>query len=199
MFPLKLEPFESVFVVFRKPAGPASAKGVAANYPEAEQSQEIKTPWTVSFDPAQRGPEEAVVFESLTDWTACDDERIKYYSGTAFYANTFMLEKLPGNEKIVIDLGKFTAMVKVTVNRIYAGGLWTAPHRLDISGLVREGKNELRIEVVNTWVNRIIGDMRLPEEEREIWMPVNPYDTESPLQSSGLLGPVKIFTWNHQK
>jgi hypothetical protein len=181
-----------VFVVFRKSAGKAKAKGIAANYPDAEQSQEIKTPWTVSFDPAQRGPEEAVVFESLTDWTASDDERIKYYSGTAFYANTFMLEKLPDHEKIIIDLGKFTAMAKVTVNGKYAGGLWTAPHRLDISGLVREGKNELRIEVVNTWVNRIIGDMRLPEEERKTWMLVNPYDAESPLQPSGLLGPVTI-------
>jgi len=83
-------------------------------------------------------------------------------------------------------------MAKVTVNGKYAGGLWTAPYRLDISGLVREGKNELRIEVVNTWVNRIIGDMQLPEEELESWMLVNPYDAESPLQPSGLLGPVTV-------
>ncbi len=190
--PMKFEPLESVFVVFRKSAGKAKATGVAANYQEPERIQEIKTPWTVSFDPAQRGPEEAVVFEALTDWTASDDERIRYYSGTAFYTNTFMLESQPSHEKIVIDLGKFTAMAKVTVNGQYAGGLWTAPHRLDISGLVREGKNELRIEVVNTWVNRIIGDMQLPEEERKTWMPINPYDAESPLQSSGLLGPVTI-------
>jgi hypothetical protein len=190
--PLKLEPFESVFVVFRKPAGAASAKGVAANYPEAELILEIETPWTVSFDPEQRGPDEAVVFKALTDWTVSDDDRIKYYSGTAFYANTFMLEKLPDNEKVVIDLGDFTAMAKVTVNGEYAGGLWTPPHQLDISDLVREGKNELKIEVVNTWVNRIIGDMRLPEGERATWVPANPYDAESPLQSSGLFGPVTI-------
>jgi len=190
--PLKLAPLESVFVVFRKPAGAASAKSVAANYPEPESAQEIGTPWTVSFDPAQRGPDEDVFFETLTDWTASDDERIRYYSGTAFYTNAFMLEKLADDEKVVIDLGKFTAMAKVTVNGEYAGGLWTPPYQLDISGLVREGKNELRIEVVNTWVNRIIGDMRLPEEDREIWMPANPYDAESPLQSSGLFGPVTV-------
>ncbi len=83
-------------------------------------------------------------------------------------------------------------MAKVTVNGEYAGGLWTAPHRLDIFGLVREGKNELRIEVVNTWVNRIIGDTQIQEEERKTWMFANPYDAESPLQPSGLLGPVTI-------
>jgi hypothetical protein len=154
--------------------------------------QEIKTPWTVSFDPAQRGPEDPVVFESLTDWTASDDDRIKYYSGTAFYTNTFTLESQPDHQKIVIDLGKITAMAKVTVNGQYAGGLWTAPHQLDISGLVRAGENELRIEIVNTWVNRIIGDMQLPEEERKTWLPANPYDAESPLQSSGLIGPVTV-------
>jgi hypothetical protein len=190
--PLKLEPFESVFVVFRKPAGKARATGVAANYPEAEQIQEINTPWTVNFDPAQRGPEGAVVFEVLTDWTASDDERVMHYSGTATYTNAFMLESQPDQKKIVIDLGRFTAMAKVTVNGEYAGGLWTAPYQLDISGLVREGENELKIEIVNTWVNRIVGDMQLPEEERKIWMLANPYDAESPLQSSGLLGPVTI-------
>ncbi len=137
--PLKLEPYESVFVVFRKSAGEASAVGVEANYPEPEWIQEIETPWTVSFDPAQRGPEDTVVFESLTDWAESDDERIKYYSGTAFYDNTFMLDKLPENGKVIIDLGKFTAMAKVTVNSKYAGGLWTAPFQLDISGLIREG------------------------------------------------------------
>jgi len=190
--PLKLEPFESVFVVFGKPAGAASATGVEANYPEPDKVQVIKTPWTVSFDPARRGPEEAVVFETLTDWTDSDDERIRHYSGTAFYTNTFLLDGLQDQEKIVIDLGDFTAMAKVTVNGEYAGGLWTPPHQLDISDLVREGKNELKVEVVNTWVNRIIGDMRLPEEERATWMPANPYDAESPLQPSGLFGPVTI-------
>jgi hypothetical protein len=190
--PLKLDPLESVFVVFRKPAGNAKASSVEANYPQPENVQEIRTPWTVSFDPVMRGPEEAVVFESLTDWTTSDDDRIKHYSGTAFYTNTFTHESQSDHEKVVIDLGKFTAMAKVTVNGHYAGGLWTAPYQLDISDLVREGKNELKIEIVNTWVNRIIGDMQLPEEERNTWLPANPYDAQSPLQPSGLLGPVTV-------
>jgi hypothetical protein len=190
--PLKLAPYESVFVVFSKLAGQATATGIDANYPEAKLVSDLNTEWTVTFDPAQRGPDETVTFPSLVDWAASDDDRIKYYSGTAFYSNTFTLDKLPESEKVVIDLGSFTAMAKVTINGHYAGGLWTAPTRLDISDFVREGKNQLKIEIVNTWVNRIIGDMHLPEEERKTWMLVNPYTDESTLQSSGLLGPVKI-------
>ena len=63
-----------------------------------------------------------------------------------------------------------------------------------ISNFVKEGENQLKIEVVNTWVNRIIGDMKLPEEERKTWAPHLRFNAESPLQSSGLFGPVRILT-----
>lgn len=190
--PLKLEPFESVFVVFSKSASKAKATVLEANYPKPELIDDFKTPWTVNFDASQRGPEKAVAFETLTDWTDSDDERIKYYSGTAFYNNTFQLDKNLENENITIDLGALTAMAKVTVNGKYAGGVWTAPYRLDITDLVKEGENQLKIEVVNTWVNRIIGDMKLPAEERQTWAPHLPYTSRSPLQASGLFGPVKV-------
>jgi hypothetical protein len=194
--PLKLAPYESVFVVFSKSAGKSEAMGIEANYPKPELIADLKTPWTVNFDATQRGPEEAVVFETLTDWTTSDDDRIKHYSGTAFYNNTFNIEKLPEGEKITIDLGELTAMAKVTVNGNYVGGVWTAPYRLDITDLVKDGENQLKIEVVNTWVNRIIGDMKLPVEERKTWAPHLPYNAESPLQASGLFGPVEILKNN---
>jgi hypothetical protein len=95
---------------------------------------------------------------------------------------------------MIINLGAFTAMAKVTVNYIYAGGLWTAPYTLDITALVKEGDNDLKIEIVNTWMNRLIGDLKLPKEQRQTWCPVNPYTSESPLQASGLLGPVSILS-----
>ncbi len=190
--PLKLAPYESVFVVFRKQAGPALANGVEANYPEPTLLTELKGPWTVQFDVAQRGPEQSVVFETLQDWTTSSDERIKYYSGTAFYTNKFNLEKLPENERVVINLGNLTAMAKVVVNGQYVGGVWTPPYQLDITKLVKPGENDLKIEVVNTWVNRLIGDQQLSVDQRPTWCAVNPYNVSSPLQPSGLFGPVTV-------
>lgn len=193
--PMKLEPYESVFVVFRKSAGKSSAENIEANYPQSSLLTDLKGPWTVQFDPKQRGPEQPVVFETLADWTTSTDERIKYYSGTAVYTHKFKLEKkLPSGENVIINLGSFTAMAKVKVNGSYAGGIWTKPYQLDITKLVEEGENELQVEVVNTWVNRLIGDSKLPVDQRPTWCPVNPFKPENPLQPSGLFGPVQVLS-----
>ena len=190
--PLKLEAFESVFVVFRKSTGKTSETGVEANYPEPALIADLKGPWTVTFDAAQRGPAAPVVFETLQDWTTSKDDLIKYYAGTAFYSCKFKMDKVTEGKKVIINLGTFSAMAKVTVNNTYAGGLWTAPYTLDITALVKEGDNDLKIEIVNTWMNRLIGDQKLPAAQRLTWCPVNLYKADSPLQPSGLFGPVKI-------
>lgn len=193
--PLKLAPYESVFVVFSKPAGQAKETSLEANYPKGKRIADLKGPWTVSFDPTQRGPEEPVVFESLIDWTTSGDERIQYYSGTAFYRNAFSMKEIKKGEKLFIGLGALTSMAKVKVNGQYAGGVWTAPYQLEITDFVKEGENELEIEVVNNWMNRIIGDQKLPEKERTTWCVVHPYNAQSPLQASGLFGPVEVLTF----
>ncbi len=192
--PLKLEPNESVFVVFIKSAGKSSTENVEANFPNPAVLAELNRPWTVQFDPMHRGPELPVVFETLTDWTTSTDERIKYYSGTAVYTHKFKLEKLHSGENVIINLGSLSAMAKVTVNGTYAGGIWTKPYHLDITKWIREAENELQIEVVNTWVNRLIGDSKLPVDQRPTWCPVNPFNSENPLQPSGLFGPVQVLS-----
>ena len=85
-------------------------------------------------------------------------------------------------------------MAKVTVNGIYIGGVWTTPYRLNITTVVKSGENDLRIEIVNTWVNRLIGDSKLPADQRPTWCPSNTYKPETPLQPSGLFGPVQILS-----
>jgi len=49
--PLKLESYESVFVVFRKSADQVASGDSKVNYPEPSTVQELKGPWTVNLMP----------------------------------------------------------------------------------------------------------------------------------------------------
>ena len=84
-------------------------------------------------------------------------------------------------------------MAKVKLNGQYIGGVWTSPYRLLVTEGLKEGENTLEIEVVNNWVNRIIGDLNKPIESRTTWANVITWKPESELQKSGLLGPVKLI------
>lgn len=100
-------------------------------------------------------------------------------------------KKLP-QKSLYIDLGNVMVMAKVTLNGHYVGGVWINPYRLNVTDYLREGENKLEITVVNNWQNRLIGDQRLPEDQRLTWTTINPWKADSSLQSSGLLGPVEI-------
>lgn len=189
--PLLLEPDESVFIVFH---GTDEIAQQPANFPEEEVAATLKGAWTVAFDAAQRGPATPQAFVDLTSWTESKDDAIRYYSGTATYTNTLKLKRKPKG-CIYLDLGRVMVMARVYVNGQYAGGAWAYPYRVEVSQLLRKGKNDIRIEVVNNWQNRLIGDQQLPEDQRPTWTSVNPWHADSPLQESGLLGPVRLLTY----
>ncbi|MDR1372680.1 MAG: glycoside hydrolase family 2 [Dysgonamonadaceae bacterium] len=199
--PLKLEPAGSAFIVFRNPASSAGAlrtTSLQENFPVLETVLEISSPWTVSFqsDTIYRGPSEPVVFETLTDWAKSENEAIKFYSGTAIYRTTIKIKnvvKSPEDyKKLFLDFEKVGVMAKVKLNGQYAGGVWAEPYLVDITKFIKEGDNELEVEVVNNWANRIIGDRNLPEEERRLKINRGPKAT-APLMESGIIGTVKIL------
>lgn len=190
--PLSFEPQESYFVVFKNDTN--ATEGTAkSNDLELETLVAIDGPWDVSFDSGEiaRGPKDAVKFDKLTDWAASSDDAIKFYSGTAVYKTSFTLDAAPKG-KVYLSFGEVCEMAKAKVNGKEVGGVWTAPYRLDVTDAVKAGENSLEIEVVNCWVNRLIGDSALPEAERKTWCPVNTYTPQSPLKKSGLLGPVVL-------
>lgn len=189
--PVQLESLESAFIVFREDV--PAAEGV--NYPEpAELADLSANEWTITFDTARRGPAEPLTVNSLIDWSTYPDKAVANYSGKAVYKTGFSLDTLPEG-KTYVDLGNVMVMAKVRVNGQDAGGAWTYPYRVDITPMLKEGDNTLEVEVVNNWRNRLIGDAALPESERLTWTNFEVVNAAEPLQSSGLLGPVKLLTY----
>ncbi len=189
--PIHLEPSGSAFIVFTKPGKPVS-EDPELNFPKPKKRLLIATPWEVTFDAARRGPDKPVIMKSLADWSMNADERIRYYSGTAIYKNTFTLNEIPAGETLYLNLGKVGIMADVIINGQPVGGVWTAPWRVDITSHVKTGENTVEIAVVNNWLNRLIGDSKLPPDQRKTWTNVNPIKPTDALQFSGLEGPVAV-------
>lgn len=192
--PLHLEPYESSFIVFRTEAQSAPRTGV--NYPEPRPVTTLEAPWTVTFEPGHGGPEKPVTLKSLSDWTTSKDNRIKYFSGRATYTTSFKLSALPAGETY-LDLGQVMVMARVKLNGHDVGGVWTSPYRVDVTRWLKRGRNRLEVEVVNCWHNRIIGDLALPRSQRITHQSVTALKTDTPLQPSGLMGPVKLLTYDY--
>lgn len=187
--PMQLAPYESAFIVFRKNGTKSDTS--KSNYPAVAQTIPITQPWTVNFDSKMRGPAHPVVFSTLTDWSKSENDSIKYYSGTAWYHNTFNVGDVAKGSRYMIDLGLARAIAKVTVNGVEVGGTWTPPYQVDITKALKPGINQLEIKVVNTWMNRLLGDSKLPPAQRKTAVLYGP-DPRSGLESSGLLGPVVV-------
>ena len=194
--PLTLEAFESAFIVFKDKTGKPGIQPGSENFPEPEVLLTLTNQWTVIFDKDRWGPARPIVFNTLEDWTQNTNDSIKYYSGTAIYQTKFDLNVLPEKGHLFLNLGQVSVVAKIKINGQDAGGVWTAPWQVDITNLIKTGENTLEIKVVNNWMNRLIGDLKLPVAKHKTWSNVIPYTAESPLQSSGLVGPVTLIKIN---
>ena len=158
--------------------------------------QIISGSWELSFNPVWGGPEKIVINE-LKSWTEFKEAGIKYYSGTGTYYKTFSLNKKEiKNNKLLLDLGNVQEMASIKINGQQMPVKWCAPFVFDITKYAKAGENTLKVEVVNMWPNRLIGDGKLPKKERLTKTNINKFNTkdaEKYLRKSGLLGPVRII------
>jgi hypothetical protein len=210
--PLHFDIHQGYFVVFRTEAS-LSETSAKKNFPEKELLTTLEAPWTVAFDPAWGGPKE-ITFDRLTDWAQHADSSIRYYSGTAIYRQNFDMPSVRGKQ-LYLDLGKVKNMARVRLNGKDIGVVWTHPWRVDISKAAKTKGNQLEIEVVNLWANRLIGDEQLPYDGiengrwpdwftngtprtsgRYTFTTYRHFRKDSPLLESGLLGPVTVLTVN---
>lgn len=146
--------------------------------------------WKVEFDTAWGAPA-SVDFPELISWTEHKNPGIKYYSGKAVYSKSFnaSMDWKSVDQKIYLDLGQIRETAEIFVNGKSAGILWKPPFRAEITEYVQEGDNELKIEVLNLWVNRLTGDKLLPEEQRF---------TKTNIQSDGGNWLANYSDWNEE-
>jgi hypothetical protein len=155
----------------------------------------LRAKWTVTFTPGRGAPDqiELPVLQSLSEHAK---EGIKYFSGTAIYHNTFELAGVNRDDKLFLDLGRVAQLAEVELNGNKLGILWKPPFIIEVTDVVREGRNELNIAVTNTWHNRMVGDAGLPEDQRVTWLLFKDAGTGAGADPdpAGLIGPVVLRT-----
>lgn len=207
--PIEFDAYQSYFVLFGEKET-ALALNTAKNFTELAVSQELTGAWDLAFDPKWGGPEK-IVFNTLQDWTTNTASGIKYYSGIATYKKAFSITSISLG-KTYLSLGEVHDMARVKLNGKDLGVVWCAPFRVEVTSAIKSGVNQLEIEVVNRWPNRMIGDKQPADANvREVQTPLDflggkkiitgrytfstndHYKIDTPLLPSGLLGPVQIL------
>ena len=217
---LRFAGHESCFIVFQPPGGAGGLPPPDGNFTGLQHVAEIAGPWQVSFQPG-RGAPDSVSLDRLVSWSDHPDKGVAYFSGEAVYRTTLRLapELVAAGRPLFLDLGKVEVMAEVTLNGRKFETLWCAPFRVELSSVAKAGDNVLEVRVANLWPNRMIGDEQLPPDVKrkgrgntgmiEAWpqwlLDGRPSPTgritfasnstftkDSPLLSSGLLGPVTL-------
>ncbi|MDE5953341.1 MAG: hypothetical protein K2G72_01490, partial [Duncaniella sp.] len=80
----------------------------------------------------------------------------------------------------------------VKVNGKECGIVWTAPYTVDITDAVKKGRNDLTIDVTNTWANALIGADKGKAPFEGIWTNGKYRRPEATLIPAGLTGPVSV-------
>jgi len=188
--PLHFDPNEAFFVVFR---GETTQSAWTA--PPATRSvlAQVDGPWTLHFQSGRGAPASATI-DRLLDWTTSGDPGVKYFSGEASYSKVITVPKkwMHSGRRITLDLGIVHELAVLSIDGKTVGTSWHPPYRLDVTAALAPGAHRLDIKVVNLWVNRLIGDKQ-PGATAVAFAPQSPYRADSPLRTSGLLGPVQIF------
>lgn len=208
---LTLTPYESRVLVFHD--GQGTEAEAWRGEPVGGGQIDLSRDWQASFPELHH----SVVMASLQSWT--EAKATRYFSGRAVYTRDFDLaeKELATGRHYFLDFGEGTQLpagdprrpgthallegpirevAMVSINGQKAGSVWRPPYRVDVTALLRPGKNHLEIEVANTAINTLAGKS-LPDYRLlnlRYGEKFSPQDMEhlEPLPS-GILGPVTLM------
>ncbi|MCD8290165.1 MAG: DNA-binding protein, partial [Prevotella sp.] len=184
---LTLTPHASIFIIL-------SDKELSTELISPELGETSSQPlgnhdWKMTFEKTGK----CLTTETLEDWTQLDDNSMKFYSGHVSYETTFNYEK-NDDAQVFINLGDVENIATVYVNGEDCGTSWLAPYVVDITNAVKNGDNELKIIVVNTWANALQGNDEGTPPFEGIWTNAKYRRSSKTLLPAGLLGPVMLET-----
>lgn len=190
---------------------------------------EVIGPWSVRFQ-KDRGAPDSISMDTLASLSESKVDGVKYFSGSAEYEASFTLPPgTVGRDHVVrLTLGGVRDIAEVSINGKSLGVWWRVPFDDDVTELVKDGSNTLRVRVTNTWANRLVGDEQHPDDcewngitikkwpdwfkagspaplrerpvkERFTFTTWKHWHKDSALPDSGLLGPVKVLVGTRVK
>ena len=187
---LALAPDEAGFVILRNKDSMKEAP-LQRTWGQEEETNPISGIWAVNFN-LPKGSRK-IMMPELKDWTLLEDEALKHHSGLAVYENTFKKPVVDDSSKrTFIRINGLEAVSRIWVNGLEAGDVWCSPWETDVTELLKDGENTLRIEVANQLTNRMIGDLSLPEEQRSTYATTPIVNSRDTLLSAGITESVEL-------
>jgi hypothetical protein len=196
ILPLEFDPYGSIFVVFRNNAKPSIAGTATTNTLHYKNVMNVKGPWKVKLDTSMGVPA-SLNLDTLTSLTRRLEGGVANYSGKIIYTTAFDFPKPKKDTRYFITLGNIqdVGIARIKLNGEEVGVTWTPPFRMEVTKQLRKKGNQLEIEVVNSWRNRLVGDRGLPADKRYTQTNVT-IKPEWQRLDAGLLGPVRLATGN---
>ncbi|RLE03708.1 MAG: glycoside hydrolase [Bacteroidetes bacterium] len=158
---IDLEPGASTFIYFTQD----EIDGIVPQpyYREGEPVELSNTWHFKAMEGVPELPPEKMLMKP-TFWSDLPGEGYQHFSGTAAYSTHFFLDTLEFSNYL-LRFERVEASARIFVNEQELATLWSYPFEVDVTSYIKEGKNELRVEVSNLGANGI----RYLDQQGENW------------------------------
>lgn len=206
---LDLEPYESRVLVFSN--SQVQSRAASTTIPKSPLAPiELGNGWSLTFPELHK----TLQIEHLNSWS--DEADTRFYSGRVVYEKDFSYSP-KSDQQVLLDFGPGVAIehrdkhgrffagiespirevAEVYVNDESAGWIWKPPYRLEVTRLLHNGRNHLRILVYNTAINELAGrsqpDFRLLNSRYGTRFVPQDVEDIKPLPSGILTAPRLVF------
>jgi hypothetical protein len=172
-----LEPGESKIIVFD-----SHQKGEIYSPVEPDEPNAVTVAgsWKLTLEHVN-GTSQGMDLSKLVDFR--ENELLKNFAGIAYYEKSISVSKSESPK--YIDLGAVYGVSELFVNGKNVGTRWYGRHIFDVSGIIHEGENTVKVKITTTLGNymKSMPDHKLSQR----WMKTQPW------YPNGLVGPVKLI------